>query len=59
MNMGASGIVVEETSGAPQSPVDEAAILYASGQTDMAERLLQGILDTGDRRAWHMLFDLY
>ncbi len=59
MDMGASGIVVEETSGAPQSPVDEAAILYASGQSDMAERLLQGILATGDRRAWHMLFDLY
>ena len=58
-NMGASGIVVEETSGAPQSPVDEAAILYASGQTDMTEHLLQGVLGTGDRRAWHMLFDLY
>ena len=59
MDMGASGIVVEETSGAPQSPVDEAAILYASGQSDMAEHMLQGILVTGDRRAWHMLFDLY
>jgi ABC-type transporter Mla MlaB component len=59
MNMGASGIVVEETSGAPQSQVDEAAILYASGQPDMAERLLQEVLETGDRRAWHMLFDLY
>ncbi|MCD6707303.1 MAG: STAS domain-containing protein [Thiobacillus sp.] len=59
MGMGAGGIVVEETSGAPQSPVDEAAILYASGQVEMAERLLQGILTAGDRRAWHMLFDLY
>jgi len=59
MDMGVSGIVVEETSGAPQSPVDEAAILYASGQSDMAEHMLQGILATGDRRAWHMLFDLY
>ena len=59
MNMGASGIVVEETSGAPQSPVDEAAILYASGQSDMAERMLKDMLGTGDRRAWHMLFDLY
>ena len=59
MDMGASGIVVEETSGAPQSAVDEAAILYASGQADMAERLLQDVLATGDRRAWHMLFDLY
>jgi ABC-type transporter Mla MlaB component len=59
MDMGASGIVVEETSGAPQSPVDEAAILYASGQADMAERMLRDMLNTGDRRAWHMLFDLY
>ena len=56
---GGSGIVVEESSGAPQSPVDEAAILYASGQSDMAERLLQDVLTTDDRRAWHMLFDLY
>lgn len=60
MNMGgSSGIVVEETTGAPQSAVDEVAILYASGQADMAERLLKDILATGDRRAWHMLFDLY
>lgn len=59
MEMGGSGIVVEETSGAPQSPVDEAAILYASNQIDMAERLLKDVLATGDRRAWHMLFDLY
>jgi ABC-type transporter Mla MlaB component len=59
MNMGTAGIVVEESSGAPQSPIDEAAILYASGQTEMAERLLQGMLDSGDRRAWHMLFDLH
>jgi ABC-type transporter Mla MlaB component len=58
MDMG-SGIVVEETSGAPQSPVDEAAIMYASGQPEMAERLLKDILATSDRRAWHMLFDLY
>jgi anti-anti-sigma regulatory factor len=56
---GGSGIVVEETSGAPQSPVDEAAILYASGQNEMAERLLKDVVETGDRRAWHMLFDLY
>ncbi|MGB9128210.1 MAG: STAS domain-containing protein [Thiobacillus sp.] len=59
MDMGGSGIVVEETSGAPQSPVDEAAILYASGQSEMAERMLQGMLATGDHRAWLMLFDLY
>lgn len=58
MNMGNSGIVVEETS-TPQSPVDEAAILYASGQTDVAERMLKDMLATSDRRAWHMLFDLY
>jgi len=61
MNMGGSGsgIVVEETSGAPESPVDEAAIFYASGQSDVAENMLKGMLVTGDRRAWHMLFDLY
>ena len=59
MDMGASGIVVEETSGAPQSPLDEAAILYASGQTEMAERLLRSSLGTDKRSAWHMLFDLY
>ena len=58
MDMGASGIVVEETSGA-QSPVDEAAILYASGQIEDAERMLKNLLTTKDRRAWHMLFDLY
>jgi ABC-type transporter Mla MlaB component len=56
---GTSGIVVEETSGAPQSPVDEAAILYARGQSEVAERMLRRILAKVDRRAWHMLFDLY
>lgn len=59
MEMGGSGIVVEEASGAPQSPVDEAAILYASGQADSAEQVLRNILTSGDRRAWHMLFDLF
>jgi len=59
MDMGATGIVVQETSGAPESPVDEAAILYASGQPEVVEKLLQGVLASGDRRAWHMLFDLY
>lgn len=59
MEMGGTGIVVEETSGAPESPVDEAAILYASGQADAAEQLLRGVLTQGDRRAWHMLFDLF
>lgn len=58
-DIGASGIVVEETSGAPQSPVDEAAILYASNQIEVAERMLKDILATSDRRAWLMLFDLY
>lgn len=59
MDMHATGIVVEESSGAPKSPVDEAAILYASGQPDMVETLLKGVLASGDRRAWHMLLDLY
>ena len=59
MEMSAHGIVVEENSGAPQSPVDEAAILYASNQIEVAERMLKDILATGDRRAWLMLFDLY
>jgi ABC-type transporter Mla MlaB component len=54
-----SGIIVEESSGAPQSAVDEAAILYASGQADMAETTLRKILGSQDRRAWNMLFDLY
>jgi len=54
-----SGIVVEESSGAPQSPLDEAAILYASGQPEMAERQLKDILAQADRRAWLMLADLY
>ncbi len=59
MEMGGTGIVVEETSGAPESPVDEAAILYASGQTAATEQLLRSVLAQGDRRAWHMLFDLF
>lgn len=59
MDMGASGIVVEESSGAPQSPVDEAAILYASGQAGTAEQMLREMLPGGDRRAWLMLFDLF
>ncbi|MDQ1314244.1 MAG: hypothetical protein QG662_353 [Pseudomonadota bacterium] len=58
-NLPGGGIVVEESSGAPESPVDEAAILYASNQPDMAESLLRTHLATGDLRAWHMLFDLY
>ncbi len=54
-----SGIIVEESSGAPQSAVDEAAILYASGEADVAESTLRQILGSQDRRAWNMLFDLY
>ena len=54
-----SGIVVEDTTGAPQSPLDEAAILYASGQNEAAEQALKGSVAAGNRRAWHMLFDLY
>lgn len=59
MDGGACGIVVEECSSAGQSLVDEAAIFYASGQSELAERSLIAILTTNDRRAWHMLFDLY
>lgn len=59
MEMGSGGIVVEESTGAPQSPIDEAAILYASNQIDMAERMLRELVATDDRRGWHMLFDLY
>ncbi len=59
MDMDGSGIVVEETSGAPQSPVDEAAILFATGQADVAEKILKDLLASGERRAWNMLFDLY
>ncbi|HMM47412.1 MAG TPA: STAS domain-containing protein [Thiobacillaceae bacterium] len=59
LGMGMGAIVVDEASGAPQSSVDEAAILYASGQTKSAERLLMDTLDAGDRRGWHMLFDLF
>lgn len=59
MDMRASGIVVEETSGAPQSPTDEAAILYASGQAESTEQLLHSMLGSDNRRAWLMLLDLY
>jgi ABC-type transporter Mla MlaB component len=54
-----SGIVVEESSGAPKSAVDEAAILYASGHADMAEATLKPLLENAERRAWNMMFDLY
>ncbi len=56
---GSLGIVVEEAGSAGDSAIDEAAMLYASNQTENAETLLKGLLTGNDRRAWHMLFDLY
>jgi len=56
---GAHGIVVEEVGGASEPAIDEAAMLYASGQSDNAETLLKNHLSEGDTRTWHMLFDLY
>jgi len=53
------GIIVDETSGAPESALDEAAILYASDKSDAAEKLLKTTLAAHDARTWHMLFDLY
>ena len=59
LGAGGHGIIVEEASGTPQSAVDEAAIFYATSQTKAAETTLKTMLTSGDRRAWHMLFDLY
>jgi anti-anti-sigma regulatory factor len=59
LGAGGNGIIVEEAGGTPQSAVDEAAIFYATGQTKAAETMLKSMLATGERRAWHMLFDLY
>ncbi len=56
---GGMGIVVEEVGGAGDSAIDEAAMLYASNQLDNTESLLRSLLSSNDRRAWHMLFDLY
>ena len=53
------GIVVDESSGAPETALDEAAILYASDKADAAEKLLKTTLAALDARTWHMLFDLY
>ena len=53
------GILVEEVGGGGDSAIDEAAMLYASNQSDSAESLLKNLLNAGDERAWHMLFDLY
>jgi anti-anti-sigma regulatory factor len=56
---GGLGIVVEEVGSSGESAIDEAAMLYASNQPDNAETLLKSLLTGTDRRAWHMLFDLY
>ncbi len=56
---GNGGIIVDETSGAPESLVDEAAILFASDRADAAEALLKSANATQEVRTWHMLFDLY
>ncbi len=53
------GIVVEEAGSAGESAIDEAAMLYASGQTENTETVLKSLLTGNDRRVWHMLFDLY
>lgn len=44
--------------------LEEAAILFANGQTEMVEQILQGAIhedpaNAGFRSAWWMLFDLY
>ncbi len=53
------GILVEEVGGAPETALDEAAMFYASNQTDNAEQSLKTMLAGNEPRAWHMLFDLY
>ena len=53
------GILVEEVGGAPETALDEAAMLYASNQIENAEQTLKAILEGNEPRAWHMLFDLY
>jgi anti-anti-sigma regulatory factor len=53
------GIVVEEVGGAPETALDEAAMLYASNQIESAEQTLKALLGGNEPRAWHMLFDLY
>lgn len=55
----AGGIVVDESSGAPETVLDEAAILYASDKADAVEKLLKTALAGHEARTWHMLFDLY
>ena len=56
---GNGGIIVDESSGTPESSLDEAAILFASDKADAAEALLKSTLAAHDPRTWHMLFDLY
>lgn len=53
------GIVVEEVGGAPETALDEAAMLYASNHVDNAEQTLKSLLGGNEPRAWHMLFDIY
>ncbi len=53
----------DDGSTAPPSPaIEESAMLYANGQQDVAEQLLQDAINgpDGEQRAlWAMLFDLY
>jgi anti-anti-sigma regulatory factor len=53
------GIIVDESSGAPETSLDEAAILFANDQADAAEAKLKSTLANNEPRTWHMLFDLY
>ncbi len=44
--------------------IEEAAIMYANGQTDLVEQMLrtaieEGTFDNATRKAWWMMFDLY
>jgi anti-anti-sigma regulatory factor len=42
------------------TPVQEAAVMYANGRSDDAQRLLQRAVDAdGEERAWHLLLGLY
>ena len=42
------------------TPVQEAAVMYADGRSDAAQRLLQQAIDAnGDERPWRLLFGLY
>ncbi|MBB3223723.1 STAS domain-containing protein [Pseudoduganella umbonata] len=55
-------IPVEAAAAESAPAVEEAAILYANGETDDACRLLADAVrgdPAGDRTAWWMLFDLY